>query len=52
MCKECAKKLKILDEIAGFCCELENNAYDIGREDAIKPITTRILNIIRKGERK
>jgi hypothetical protein len=41
---------KKLDEIAKFCCELENEAYDRGMEDMINPITDKILNIINKGE--
>jgi hypothetical protein len=39
---------KILDKIAGFCCEIENEAYDKGLEDTIKPITNRLLKIIKK----
>ena len=47
--KEIERYKKMLDKITGFCCQLENQAYDIGLEDTIKPITNKILNLI-KGE--
>ena len=48
MCKECEKKAKKLNKIAGFIIHLDNEAYDRGMENTIKPIVNEIMKIINR----